>query len=128
MIGYMLVGTNDLARAGEFYDALLGTIGASRFMEEDNYFTAWARKPEETSFGVTIPFDKQPAEKGNGNMAAFYLETPEQVKAFYYKALSLGGTCEGAPGFRPEGAEKGFYAGYFRDLDGNKLNAFCMVE
>jgi hypothetical protein len=38
-------------------------------------------------------------------------------------ALNLGGTDEGAPG--PRGGD-GFYAGYFRDLDGNKLNAFCM--
>lgn len=128
MIGYILVGTADLARAGAYYDALLGTIGAERFMEQDNYFIAWARNQGEVSFGVTLPFNKAPASVGNGNMAAFALDTPEQVNAFYQKALALGGTCEGAPGFRPEDAERGFYAGYFRDLDGNKLNAFCMVQ
>jgi predicted lactoylglutathione lyase len=42
-------------------------------------------------------------------------------------AMTLGASCEGKPGFRPAGATQGFYAGYFRDLDGNKLNAFCMV-
>ena len=128
MIGYILVGTADLARAGAYYDALLGTIGAERFMEQDNYFIAWARNQGEVSFGVPLPFNKAPASAGNGNMAAFALDTPEQVNAFYQKALALGGTCEGAPGFRPEDAERGFYAGYFRDLDGNKLNAFCMVQ
>ncbi len=128
MIGYILVGTADLARAGAYYDALLGTIGAERFMEQDNYFIAWARNQGEVSFGVTLPFNKEPASVGNGNMAAFALDTPEQVNAFYQKALALGGTCEGKPGFRPEDAERGFYAGYFRDLDGNKLNAFCMVQ
>lgn len=128
MIGYVLAGTNDLEKAGKFYDALLGTIGAHRFMEEENYFIAWAREPGEVSFGVTLPFDKEAASVGNGNMVAMVLESPEQVTAFYEKALALGGICEGAPGFRPEGATKGFYAGYFRDLDGNKLNAFCMVE
>ncbi|WP_346992977.1 VOC family protein [Alteromonas gracilis] len=128
MIGYVLVGTNNLAHAGSFYDALLSTIGAERFMEEDNYFIAWARQPGEVSFGVTRPFNKEAATIGNGNMVAIALESPEQVNAFYEKALALGGTCEGAPGFRPEDATKGFYAGYFRDLDGNKLNAFCMVQ
>jgi catechol 2,3-dioxygenase-like lactoylglutathione lyase family enzyme len=128
MIGYILVGTADLARAGAYYDALLGTIGGERFMEQDNYFIAWARNQGEVSFGVTLPFNKAPASAGNGNMTAFALDTPEQVNAFYQKALALGGTCEGAPGFRPEDAERGFYAGYFRDLDGNKLNAFCMVQ
>jgi hypothetical protein len=34
--------------------------------------------------------------------------------------LELCGRDEGAPGPRADG----FYAGYFRDLDGNKLNAF----
>ncbi len=38
-------------------------------------------------------------------------------------ALAHGGTDEGAPGPRGDG---GFYAGYFRDPDGNKLNAFTM--
>lgn len=128
MIGYVLVGTADLAKSGAYYDALLSTIGAERFMEQDNYFIAWARTPGEVSFGVTLPFNKQAAVAGNGNMTAIALETPEQVNAFYNKALALGGTCEGAPGFRPHDATKGFYVGYFRDLDGNKLNAFCMVQ
>lgn len=128
MIGYVTLGTTDLDRAGAYYDALLATIGASRFMEEDNYFIAWSRSPEECALSVTLPFDKNPASVGNGTMVAVVLENPKQVDAFYNKALELGGTCEGKPGFRPEGATSGFYAGYFRDLDGNKLNAFCMVE
>lgn len=128
MIGYVFMGTADLAKAGAFYDALLGTIGATRYMEEDDYFIAWSRTPEESALGVTLPFNKEPATVGNGNMTAIYLENPEQVTAFYNKALELGATSEGAPGFRPEEATKGFFAGYFRDLDGNKLNAFCMVE
>ena len=128
MIGYVTLGTSDLNRSAAYYDALLATIGAQRFMEEENYFIAWSRSPEECAISVTIPFDQKAPSVGNGTMVAVVLENPEQVDAFYAKALELGGTCEGKPGFRPEGAEKGFYAGYFRDLDGNKLNAFCMVE
>ncbi|WP_100657840.1 VOC family protein [Alteromonas flava] len=128
MIGYVTLGTSDLQRAAGFYDALLATIDATRFMEEENYFVAWARKPDECALSVTLPFNKEPATVGNGVMVALILDNPEQVDAFYQKALELGGTCEGKPGFRPEGATQGFYAGYFRDLDGNKLNAFCMVE
>jgi len=128
MIGYVTLGTTDLAKSGTFYDQLLGSIGAERFMEEDNYFIAWATAPNEPSLAVSLPFNKQPATAGNGTMVALLMETPEQVKAFYEKALSLGATCEGKPGFRPEDASSGFYGGYFRDLDGNKLNAFCIVE
>ena len=128
MIGYVTLGTNDLARATEYYDALFGSLGIGLFMEEENYFVAWAPAPDAPSVAVSVPFNKEPATVGNGVMVALYLESPEQVDAFYNKALELGGTDEGKPGFRPEGSDSGFYAGYFRDLDGNKLNAFCMVQ
>ncbi|MGH1471231.1 MAG: VOC family protein [Cellvibrionaceae bacterium] len=128
MIGYVTLGTNDLSRAVAFYDALFGSIGIGRFMEEENYFVAWAPTPDAPSVAVSVPFNKEPATVGNGVMVALYMESPEQVEALYDKALELGGIDEGKPGFRPEGNDKGFYAGYFRDLDGNKLNAFCMVE
>jgi len=61
-------------------------------------------------------------------MVALFLDSRDKVDALHKKALELGGTNEGNPGFRPAENDKGFYAGYFRDLDGNKLNAFCMVE
>lgn len=127
MIGYVTLGTKDLAKSGTFYDALLGTLGAERFMQEADYFIAWAKSAEEPSIAVSVPFNQAPASVGNGTMVAVVLDNKEQVDAFYTKALALGGTCEGKPGFRPENASSGFYAGYFRDLDGNKLNGFCMV-
>lgn len=128
MIGYVTLGTNDLHKAAAFYDTLLGTLGAGRYMEEDGYFIAWATAPNEPSLAVSKPFDQQAATVGNGTMVALHMQTPEQVTAFYDKAIELGGSCEGKPGFRPADNSSGFFAGYFRDLDGNKLNAFCVVE
>ncbi len=119
MIGYVTIGTNDLKRAAAFYDALLGEIGAKRMMENDQ-FIAWSVRPDAPGFGVTKPFDKKPATVGNGVMVAFQASNSAQVDALHRKALQLGGKDEGAPGSRGEG----FYAGYFRDLDGNKLNFF----
>ena len=121
MIGYVTLGTNDLSRAAKFYDALLGEIGAKRFMEEDR-FIAWAVSPTAPGLGLTLPFDGQPATVGNGVMVALVVDSPDKVDRLYKKALELGATDEGPAG--PRG--KGFYAGYFRDPDGNKLNAFCM--
>ena len=121
MIGYVTLGTNDLARAAKFYDALLGTIGASRYMESDR-FVAWAVSPDTPSFGVALPYDGKPATVGNGVMVALLMDSRAKVDALHAKALELGGSDEGAPGPRGDG----FYAGYFRDLDGNKLNAFCL--
>lgn len=121
MIGYVTLGTRDLPRAAAFYDALLGELGAKRYMEGER-FIAWAVRPDQPSLGVILPFDGQPATVGNGTMVALAMPSTERVDALYAKAISLGGSDEGKPG--PRGG--GFYAAYFRDLDGNKLNFFCM--
>ena len=123
MIGYVTLGTNDLERAAPFYDELLQLVGAGRFMETET-FIAWAVTPDSPALSVTKPYDGNAATVGNGVMVALVVQTPEQVNAVHAKALELGGADEGAPG--PRG-DSGFYAAYFRDLDGNKLNAFCMT-
>ena len=120
MIGYVMLGTNDMAKAAAFYDALAAEMGAGRTMDFGS-FIAWG---EGTAAGVclTRPFDGQPATVGNGVMVALAAKDKEQVDRLHAIALAHGGTCEGPPGPRGEG----FYAGYFRDPDGNKLNAFVM--
>lgn len=120
MIGYVTLGTNDLPRAAEFYDALLAELGASRFMEEEQ-FVAWSVAPDKPAMSVTRPYDGNPASVGNGTMVALAVDSPDKVRKVYDKAIALGGRDEGPAGPR----EGGFYAGYFRDLDGNKLNVFC---
>ena len=122
MIGYVTLGTDDIERAAAFYDELLREIGASRFMETDT-FIAWAVSPGKPALSVTKPFDGNPATVGNGVMVALAVDSQEKVDEVHKRAMELGGKDEGAPG--PRG-DSGFYAGYFRDLDGNKLNAFCM--
>ena len=124
MIGYVTLGTNDLDKAAKFYDELLGLMGAARMMDEDT-FVAWATSPDAPSVAVSKAFDGKAASVGNGTMVALMLDSPEKVAEIHAKAIALGGADEGAPG--PRG-DQGFYAGYFRDLDGNKLNAFCMVS
>ena len=121
MIGYTTLGTNDLDRACVFYDGLFGSIGEKRIMEIDN-FVVWGTSMEQAGFSITRPFDGGPATVGNGVMIALLMPSAEAVDAFYAKAMELGASDEGALGDRGDG----FYAGYFRDLDGNKLNAFFM--
>ncbi len=121
MIGYVTLGTNDIERAAQFYDQLLAELGAKRFMETEA-FIAWTASPKGGALCVTKPFDGNAATVGNGVMVALRMDSTEKVDALYRKAIDLGAKDEGAPGPRGDG----FYAGYFRDLDGNKLNAFCM--
>jgi catechol 2,3-dioxygenase-like lactoylglutathione lyase family enzyme len=123
MIGYAMLGTNDLEAAGRFYDALLETVGIGRLMEFPKgpaYGLAW----DKPMLGITVPYDDQPATVGNGSMIALAMDARDKVDALHTKALELGGASEGAPGLRGP-AEHNFYAAYFRDLDGNKLCAFC---
>jgi len=122
MIGYQMVGTNNYDEAVKFYDALMGEMGAKRVMETEGSFVAWAVDPKQPAFSVCKPNDGKEASVGNGSMTAFAAATPEQVDQLYAKAIELGATDEGPAG--PRGT--GFYAGYCRDLDGNKMNFFCM--
>lgn len=123
MIGYVTLGTNRYDDAAKFYDELLAVIGAGRIMESDA-FIAWATGPKSPALSILRPYDGKDAVPGNGVMIAITADSPEIVNAIHAKAMELGGADEGAPGLRGGN----FYAGYFRDLDGNKLNAFCMVE
>ena len=119
MIGYVTVGSNNIEKAVSFYDDLLAMLGAGRFMETDT-FVAWAITPDKPAFSVTKPVDGKVATVGNGVMVALSADSAGLVDAVYAKAIELGGSDEGPPGQRGEG----FYAAYFRDLDGNKLNIF----
>jgi len=121
MLGYVTLGTNDLDKGAAFYDELLALCGAKRLMELDG-FILWGSGLDKASLALTKPFDGNAATVGNGVMAAIMVDSKTLVDSMHSKALALGGADEGAPGQRGEG----FYAGYFRDLDGNKLNAFCM--
>ena len=128
MIGYVTLGTNDLARAAKFYDAIAAEMGVGRMMEFDT-FIAWGKPGGGAGLGLTKPFDGNAASVGNGVMVALEADSPEQVQRLHRIALENGGTDEGAPGPRGEPGEMvgQFYAAYFRDPDGNKLNAFLMV-
>jgi catechol 2,3-dioxygenase-like lactoylglutathione lyase family enzyme len=121
MIGYVTLGTNDLARAAVFYDAIAAEMGTGRMMEFDT-FIAWGTPGGAAGVALTKPADGNVATVGNGVMVALQAKDQAQVDRLYAIALEHGGTCEGPPG--PRGDT--FYAGYFRDLDGNKLNAFIM--
>jgi catechol 2,3-dioxygenase-like lactoylglutathione lyase family enzyme len=122
MIGYVTLGTNDRERGAKFYDAVCGELGVGR-MGEDAQFISWGIPGGAAGIGLTIPFDGNPASVGNGVMVALEVKDEAQVQRVYDIALANGGTCEGPPGKRFEG----FYAAYFRDPDGNKLNAYVMT-
>ncbi len=128
MIGYVTLGTDDLERARAFYDALFATIGAKRLMQldEQHGFTLYGKDMARPSVVIMRPYDEQPAHPGNGNMVALAMRSKDQVDAFHAKALELGATDEGAPGYRGN-PKRGNYFAYFRDVDGHKFAAFTIA-
>jgi catechol 2,3-dioxygenase-like lactoylglutathione lyase family enzyme len=119
MIGYVTLGTNDVNKAGQFYDSLFSVIGAKRGMESER-FVMWSVSPTTPGVAIIKPYDGKAATVGNGAMVALTVDSRAKVDALYKKALELGGKDEGAPGER----SPTFYAAYFRDLEGNKLAVF----
>ena len=123
MIAYVTMGTDDLARAASFYDQLLALLNARRVWEMERSI-GWSTSLDSPAISVIKPYDGKPASVGNGSMIAIAASSKGEVDAVHRKALELGAADEGAPG--PRGDR--FYAGYFRDLDGNKLSIFFETE
>ena len=124
MIGFVMVGTNNLDKAINFYDTLLNTIELQRIVTNEKYAGyAPKNKPDEVEFYVTNPVNKEKATFGNGTQISFLVNSNELVNNFYNTGIKLGGKDEGAPGIR-----SGDYYCYFRDLDENKICAFAKLN
>ena len=118
---HVAVGTNDLAKARAFYDAALAPLGYKRIKDLGDRGSCWGQNAEE--FMVLTPADGKPASFANGGTVSFVAPSRAAVAAFHRAALAAGGKDEGAVG--PRGFWPNAYAGYCRDLDGNKLAAYC---
>ena len=126
MIGYVTLGTNDLARAHAFYAPLFEILHLAPYYQDETVVT-WGDLDDETvpRFYVCLPYDDAPATVGNGTMTALRVPAASGVDDLYALALKNGGSDEGVPGFRPELYGERFYVGYVRDPDGNKLAFVC---
>ncbi len=118
MLVGVTLGSRDLHKAGEFYDQLLAVVGMERTMQvvgEIGYGSIGGT----SCFWVLTPFNQKPATVGNGVQVTFQARSRAEVDAFHQQAIALGGTDEGAPGYR---YRPHYYGAYCRDLDGNKLH------
>ena len=124
MIGFVMVGTNNLDKATKFYDTLLDVIELERVVTNEKYIGyASKEKSDEIEFYVTNPVNKEKATFGNGTQISFLINSKDSVNSFYNTGIKLGGKDEGAPGIR-----SGDYYCYLRDLDGNKICAFTKLN
>ena len=124
MIGFVMVGTNDLNKAIKFYDVLLETIGLKRTVTNKKYAGYSSKeKLEDVEFYVTNTANKEKATYGNGTQISFLVNLNETVDNFYKVGMKLGGKNEGSPSIR-----SGDYYCYIRDLDENKICAFAKIN
>ena len=124
MIGFVMVGTNNLDKAINFYDKLLNTINLQRVVTNEKYAGYSLKdKPDDVEFYVTNPVNKEKATFGNGTQISFLVNSKDLVNKFYNTGIKLGAADEGAPGIR-----SGDYYCYFRDLDKNKICAFAKIS
>jgi catechol 2,3-dioxygenase-like lactoylglutathione lyase family enzyme len=124
MIDHVSIGVRDLDQATRFYQAVLGAVG----------YTTLEARPATVGFGKTYPefwinlrATMAPVASDCGSHVGLRVRTVELVDAFHAAALAAGGTCDGAPGLRPQHGE-GYYAGFIRDPDGNRLEAVTFLK
>ena len=123
MYSHVTFGTNNLARAEKFYDAVMAALGHPVLFKAPPNAISYGTPTGEKLFVLT-PFDQKEARPGNGVHAAFKVESRAVVDAFHAAALASGGSDEGAPGSRPH-YHPNYYGAYVRDPDGNKIQAVC---
>jgi catechol 2,3-dioxygenase-like lactoylglutathione lyase family enzyme len=124
VLSHVSLGTNDYTRAKAFYDAVLATLQIRCVMDFPGGAGYGRAFPE---FWIQSPQDGGRASTGNGVHVSFLANSIDEVRAFHKKALELGGTDDGAPGYRPEYSAN-YYAAFVRDVDGNKIEAMLMVQ
>ena len=125
VIGFVMVGTNDLEKSSKFYDAVLAHLGLKKVTITERYIAyGHGSDDDQVKFYITKPHNKKDATVGNGTMVALSAQTKEAVDKFHATALENGAIDEGKPGTR---SDENYY-GYIRDLDGNKITARCLVN
>lgn len=130
MFSHIMIGSNDIERSKRFYDAVLGTLGASEPIRNEapsGHIRLFYRN-EGTTFCVTEPINGEEATSANGGTIGFKCSSPEQVQEFHDTAVAHGGqSVEDPPGLR-EGAMGALHLAYVRDPDGNKLCAIYRAK
>lgn len=123
MISHVSVGVRDVARAATFYDAVLATLGYKRVYARE-FANAWGETFP--TFWAQTPFDEKAPSPGNGVHVCFNASSKNAVDAFHAAGLRNGGTCDGAPGLRPQYTPN-YYGAFLKDPDGKKIEAMCFL-
>lgn len=124
MLDHVSITVTELARAREFYDAVMAALGQPLVWADADGagygLRADAGHPERSYLSIR-PVARLLADRRHWCLKA---ESRAQVDAFHAAAVAQGGTCDGPPGLRPE-YHPTYYAAFVCDPDGNRLEAVC---
>jgi catechol 2,3-dioxygenase-like lactoylglutathione lyase family enzyme len=126
MIDHVSIGVSDLKAAARFYDAVLSVIGYVK-MDDREKTVGWGKPGKHSEFWINPRPVMQKILADSGTHICLRAPDMKSVDAFHALALRAGGTCAGAPGPRPE-YEKGYYAAFISDPDGNRIEAVTFVK
>jgi catechol 2,3-dioxygenase-like lactoylglutathione lyase family enzyme len=124
MIDHVSVAVRDLDQAARFYEAVLGAIGYVK-LEVRPHTVGFGKKYPE--FWLNLRATMRPVADNSGAHVGLRVRSTELVDAFHAAALAAGGSCDGAPGLRPQHGD-GYYAAFIRDPDGNRIEAVTFLK
>ena len=123
MLNHVMIGSNDIQKTKNFYNAVLGVLGAGAPMENinDTGHTRLFYIHDGSTFSISEPINGEPASVANGSTIGFICNSPEQVKEFHDVAVANGGTSVEEPPGPRESAMGVMHLCYFLDPDGHKI-------
>ena len=117
MFSHMMVGSNDLERSKQFYDALFGKAAQAQD-EKGRLTTAQGRR-----IHGHLADRRAAGHNGNGSTIGFVFDSPEEVDAWHAAGVAAGGKRSRIRPAFATGSFGALYLAYLRDPDGNKLCA-----
>ena len=123
MYSHTTVGANDLARARDFYDAVLAPLGLE-VRYSGGGIIGWGPPGGRAAIPGGATFQRWGSERRQRLHDRAARREAKLVDACYAAAMAQGGLNEGRPGLRPQ-YHRNYYGAYFRDLDGNKICIVC---
>ncbi len=126
MIDHVSVAVSDLDVSARFYERALSPLGLARLVVRPGTVGFGKAYPE---FWINLRGGRAASAPGDGAHVAIRTRTAAAVDAFHAAALAAGGASDGAPGLRPQhGDGAGYYAAFFRDPDGNRIEAVTFLN
>lgn len=118
MFTHIMIGSNDLERARDFYDATFTALGGKPGEMDARGRLIYVH--EGCRLMITTPIDGKPATVANGGTIGIAAVSPDHVLAWHEAGTAHGGASIESP---PNERLNGFFVAYLRDPDGHKLTA-----